>query len=283
MARLKTVELLVVLLKTKRDYVEEEFIRLEVVSVCLDLFFNYDMNNLLHILVEEIVNSCLVSSNTALIDNLFTACSLLDRLLAVTDIDSKDPPGSKPRRAGYFGHVTSISNKVVQAAETSAAVQAHTSNNPRWAAYVKATLAARNAVDTTVLGGNSPAKSPPRSDSAPDLADVQAIAPAPVPPPVEPPTVKYAADSSAAETEEGGTEAALERDPEFDARTFLAEDQTPSAPEDVWEEKQIVDLCAPTVEPTPPTTSVSELPDREALDDAFKEFNALNFWSLNLE
>eukprot|EP01012_Entosiphon_sulcatum_P004177 TRINITY_DN1155_c0_g1_i1.p1 TRINITY_DN1155_c0_g1~~TRINITY_DN1155_c0_g1_i1.p1 ORF type:complete len:630 (+),score=95.07 TRINITY_DN1155_c0_g1_i1:897-2786(+) len=294
MARLKTVELLVVLLKTRRMYVEEEFIRLDVVNICLDLFFAYDMNNLLHILVEEIVTSCLLSTNTVLIAYLFDTCHVLDRLLAVTDTDAKDPPGSRPRRPGYFGHITSISNKIVQAAEGSSIVQAQTCTNQQWAAYVKATLAARNAVDTTVLGGTSPGnKSPPRSDSSPDiLANFQQnvihLPPTttPVEPP-QPPSVRYAADSSGHDIEEGENLSPIERDPEFDARDFLGTEQPAEVQEEeIWEEKQIVDLAHgntsanPAKSATSPQNASAPLPDKEAIDEDLKEFNSLNFWSL---
>eukprot|EP01010_Urceolus_cornutus_P004911 NODE_81_length_2550_cov_185.441823_g62_i0.p2 GENE.NODE_81_length_2550_cov_185.441823_g62_i0~~NODE_81_length_2550_cov_185.441823_g62_i0.p2 ORF type:complete len:393 (-),score=121.83 NODE_81_length_2550_cov_185.441823_g62_i0:217-1395(-) len=230
-------------------------------NVCLDLFFQYDMNNLLHILVDEFVTSCLVSENTELLQCLFRDCNILQRLVDASDAESLTSGQPKCRRKGYFGHITSMSNKIVQA-EEHYIVKEHTQNNEAWQAYIAGALAVRNAIDSSVLGGpapekpelNGPAPSTTKSIPTPSktLAELSGVPTEagetgdtlPISPTL-PPSQKYAAPTATTSTSQ---EEKLEDGPDvldqdFDARgafTDLSE-QVENQEQEVWQEREIVD------------------------------------------
>lgn len=252
MARLKTVELLLVLLKTKKPYVEDLAVELDLINICLDLFFLYDMNNLLHILADEIVGSCLVSENQRLVTCLLEDCHILQRLLDAV-ADDINPERPKSQRKGYFGHITSISNKIIQAEDNQPIVKQHTQSNTEWLNFVSTTLASRNSTDNVVLGGVIPSQDcimedlPPTSSVTESLAElVESLTPSL-------PSEKYAPTSQEdiwandQEAEEPVAQNPFDgRDEAFDARDQFADEElvTPAAEEDVWQERQIVDNSA---------------------------------------
>eukprot|EP00906_Rhabdomonas_costata_P025473 RCo036413 len=363
LSRLKTVELLLVLLKTKKRHVEDTLIALNVLPTCVGLMFTFDMNNLLHILVDEMVISALVSGNPALVACLFQGCNLLERILdAVSDdrpapqatseppssmdspvkapemepestiqeapdqsgstaessspvvpegdcgmatacsasghessappevaetpscaessgpladtaaltalnasnlsessSDAPSPPAPHPPRPparlrkGYFGHITSISNKIVQAEELQPLVREYTAGNHRWGEYVATHLAARNAIDTVMLGGVPP---PAVSSSLPSdpLGGEEGVALSEPRPCWE--------ELAASQPEESRAESSLKKycvdekaeesssppetftfDADFDAREVVHPEQE-EITEEVWQECQIVDRSA---------------------------------------
>lgn len=257
LARLKAVELLLVMMKTKRRFIEDAMVSLGLVNICLDLFFTYDMNNLLHILVDEIVTSCLVSDNAELISSLFNDCRLLERILLAMKEEcggSADRP--QAMRKGYFGHITSISNKIHQASEQQALVRQFTQPSGDWWDFVHSTLAARNSLESMALGGASSSEndvplgdvldpSYPAQPSEEDLSPVDTAAPKLA----LPPTLKYAVTSGDGDTDmwevpdETDRQGDGGRDSGFDARDAFLDHDAPEQcrQEEVWQERQIVD------------------------------------------
>eukprot|EP01004_Peranema_trichophorum_P009582 NODE_832_length_2321_cov_72.071429_g708_i0.p1 GENE.NODE_832_length_2321_cov_72.071429_g708_i0~~NODE_832_length_2321_cov_72.071429_g708_i0.p1 ORF type:complete len:691 (-),score=120.11 NODE_832_length_2321_cov_72.071429_g708_i0:172-2244(-) len=245
MVRLKVVELLLVLLKTKRRYVEDQMLQLNLLSVCLDLFFTYDMNNLLHILVDEIIVSCLYSENAELITDLFSKAQLLNRLIKAVQDDENRPP--KSTRKGYFGHIISISNKIEEAKQNPM-VNPFIESNQEWKRYVEGKLNEWNEKDKSILGGTVPNLGgnihdplsiqnfyqPPQEQESP-------------PSPTMPSSSKYTVTMEEEQEDLKESERNADvLDMHFDARDSLGDDlllpgsQT-NANEDVWHERQIVD------------------------------------------
>nr|DAD26190.1 TPA_asm: hypothetical protein HUJ06_027658 [Nelumbo nucifera] len=131
--RLKIVEFIAVLLKTGNEVAEKELISSGTIERVLDLFFEYPFNNSLHHHVESIILSCLESKNYAIIDHLLRDCNLVGKILQADKNpaipgDSNQPTLPAARRfaprAGYLGHVTRISNKLVQLGHGNSHIQA---------------------------------------------------------------------------------------------------------------------------------------------------------------
>ncbi|KAF3485185.1 hypothetical protein F2Q69_00053757 [Brassica cretica] len=135
--RLKVVEFISVLLTVGSEAAEKEVIRLGAVKRVLDLFFEYPYNNFLHHHVENVILSCLESKNSQLLDHLLSECNLIgsileaekDSILTAADSDKLQPTvpaeGRKPLRIGNIGHLTRISNKLLQLANSNAEIQSH--------------------------------------------------------------------------------------------------------------------------------------------------------------
>ncbi|KAG8387669.1 hypothetical protein BUALT_Bualt02G0045400 [Buddleja alternifolia] len=154
--RLKIVEFLAVLLKTGNEVAEKELVASGTIRRVLDLFFEYSYNNALHHHVESIIYSCLESKNNAILDHLFIDCNLVDRILQTDrsptvsgELNQPTLPASGRRapRAGYFGHMTRISNKLIQLGNNDSRIQTHLQENSEWNEWQTTVLQERNMVE----------------------------------------------------------------------------------------------------------------------------------------
>uniref|UniRef100_A0A5B7AXS8 Putative serine/threonine-protein phosphatase 6 regulatory subunit 2 n=1 Tax=Davidia involucrata TaxID=16924 RepID=A0A5B7AXS8_DAVIN len=153
--RLKIIEFISVLVTVSSEAAERELIRLGAVKRILDLFFEYPYNNFLHHHVEHIILSCLESKNSQLIEHLLHDCNLVGKILEAensftlaTDPNKPTVPaeGRSPPKIGNIGHITHISNKLVQLGNNNSDMQAHLQENTEWTDWQTNVLLKRNAV-----------------------------------------------------------------------------------------------------------------------------------------
>ncbi|KAK9267336.1 hypothetical protein L1049_009760 [Liquidambar formosana] len=154
--RLKIVEFISVLLTVGSEAAEKELICLGAVQRILDLFFEYPYNNFMHHHVENIVVSCLESKNSPLIEHLLRDCNLVGKILEAeknftlaTDPSKPTVPaeGRSPPRIGNIGHLTRISNKLLQLGNNNSEIQACLQENNEWVDWHTNVLLKRNAVE----------------------------------------------------------------------------------------------------------------------------------------
>ncbi|KAL8146309.1 hypothetical protein AgCh_004166 [Apium graveolens] len=154
--RLKIVEFIALLLKTGNEVAEKELVISGTIKRVIDLFFEYPFNNALHHQVESIIFSCLESTNTIILDNLFQECDLVSKILeadrSVTISNEPTRPtlpstGRQVPRMGNLGHITRISNKLVQLGNTDSRIQMHLQGNSEWNNWQASALQERNMVE----------------------------------------------------------------------------------------------------------------------------------------
>ncbi|XVF68570.1 hypothetical protein PTKIN_Ptkin11bG0013100 [Pterospermum kingtungense] len=154
--RLKIVEFIAVLLRTGNEAAEKELVSSGTIQRVLDLFFEYPYNNALHHHVESIILSCLESKNGAIVDHLLRDCDLIGKFLQtdkhpILSGDSKPTTllaaGKCAQRAGNIGHITHISNKLVQLGSSNSHIQACLQENSEWNEWQANVLQERNAVE----------------------------------------------------------------------------------------------------------------------------------------
>ncbi|KAJ9698105.1 hypothetical protein PVL29_007281 [Vitis rotundifolia] len=161
--RLKIVEFIAVLLRTGNEIAEKELVSSGTIQRVLDLFFEYPYNNSLHHHVESIILSCLESKNTIIVDHLFRECDLIGKILqsdkhpiisgnlnqVARCINQPTIPatGRNAPRAGNLGHITRISNKLVQLGSSNSRIQAFLQENSEWNEWQTTVLQERNAVE----------------------------------------------------------------------------------------------------------------------------------------
>ncbi|KAJ7969092.1 Serine/threonine-protein phosphatase 6 regulatory subunit 3 [Quillaja saponaria] len=154
--RLKIVEFISVLLTVGSEAAQKKLIDLGAVQTILDLFFEYPYNNFLHHHVENITVSCLESKNTPLIEHIICECNLVGKILQAEkyftlEADSNKPTipaeGSSPPRIGNIGHLTRISNKLVQLGNNNSEIQARVQENSEWTDWYTSVLSKRNTIE----------------------------------------------------------------------------------------------------------------------------------------
>ncbi|XVE79766.1 hypothetical protein DITRI_Ditri14bG0082900 [Diplodiscus trichospermus] len=154
--RLKIVEFIAVLLRTGNEAAEKELVSSGTIQRVLDLFFEYPYNNALHHHVESITLSCLESKSDAIIDHLLQECDLIGKFLQTDEHpilsgDSNQPTlpaaGKCAQRVGNIGHITRLSNKLVQLGSSNSRIQACLQENSEWNEWQANVLQERNAVE----------------------------------------------------------------------------------------------------------------------------------------
>lgn len=155
--RLKIVEFIAVLLRTGSEATEEELVSSGTIRQVLNLFFEYPFNNALHHHVESIVLSCLETKSDAMIDHLLQECNLIGKILQtdkhpIVSGDSNQQPtlpasGKRAPRAGNIGHITRISNKLVQLGNSNSRIQTYLQESSEWNDWQVSVLQERNAVE----------------------------------------------------------------------------------------------------------------------------------------
>ncbi|KAK6271830.1 hypothetical protein POUND7_008913 [Theobroma cacao] len=154
--RLKIVEFIAVLLRTGNEAAEKELVSSGTIQRVLDLFFEYPYNNALHHHVESIILSCLESKNDSIVNHLLQECDLLGKFLQadknpILSGDSNQPTlpaaGKCAPRVGNIGHITRISNKLLQLGSSNSCVQACLQENSEWNEWQSNVLQERNAVE----------------------------------------------------------------------------------------------------------------------------------------
>ncbi|KAL9371846.1 hypothetical protein Peur_036986 [Populus x canadensis] len=154
--RLKIVEFIAVLLRTGNEATETELVSSRTIKRILDLFFEYPYNNALHHHVESIIMSCLETKSDAMVDHLLQECDLIGKFLQTDknpvisgDIIKPTLPaaGKQAPRVGNLGHITRISNKLVQLGNSSSRIQSYLQENSEWNEWQASVLQERNAVE----------------------------------------------------------------------------------------------------------------------------------------
>ncbi|XP_038726129.1 serine/threonine-protein phosphatase 6 regulatory subunit 3-like isoform X2 [Tripterygium wilfordii] len=154
--RLKIVEFIAVLLRTGNEAAEKELVSTGTVQRVLNLFFEYPYNNALHHHVESIILSCLETKSDTMVDHLLRECDLIGKILQTDkhptiSNDSNQPTlpatGKPVPRAGNLGHVTRISNKLVQLGSNNSRIQEYLQGNAEWLEWQNTVLQEHNAIE----------------------------------------------------------------------------------------------------------------------------------------
>ncbi|KAK1369045.1 Serine/threonine-protein phosphatase 6 regulatory subunit 2 [Heracleum sosnowskyi] len=153
--RLKIIEFISVLVTVSSEAAEKELIRLGAIYRILELFFEYPYNNFLHHHVEQIILSCLESKKAPLIKHLLHDCNLVGKILEAEknstltgDMNKPTVPaeGRSPPRVGNIGHLTRISNKLVQMGSNSD-IQTLLQETSEWSDWYSNVLLKRNTLE----------------------------------------------------------------------------------------------------------------------------------------
>ncbi|KAJ1420909.1 SIT4 phosphatase-associated protein family [Sesbania bispinosa] len=154
--RLKIVEFISVLVTVGSEAAEKKLIDLGAVQRIIRLFFEYPYNNFLHHHVENIIISCLESKNSSLQEHLLCDCDFVGKIIhaekhftleADTSKPSAPAEGKSPPRIGSIGHLTRISNKLIQLGNNNSVIQQHLQGNNEWTDWYMNILSNRNAVE----------------------------------------------------------------------------------------------------------------------------------------
>jgi len=153
--RHKVVDMIVALMRTPAPMVSRQLRDLSLIRICIDLFFDYPWNNLLHGSVEHIIQM-VVSGDCAILKRaLFEDCDFLNRILAARR-QSAQHQEEKKFRLGFMGHLTRVSNTIVEFAKRNQQLDDYMNGNAKWMEFIGEALKLENEQLNTQLGGHRP-------------------------------------------------------------------------------------------------------------------------------
>ncbi|XP_076899724.1 uncharacterized protein LOC143553664 isoform X2 [Bidens hawaiensis] len=154
--RLKIVEFISVLMTVSSEAAEKELIRLGALKRILELFFEYPYNNFIHHHIEQIIDICIDSKNTSLIQHILETCHLVRKILdaeknSALSSDPKNPTlpaeGRTPPRIGNVGHMTRIANKLIEQGANNSYIQSYLQGDNEWVEWHTEVLTKRNTLE----------------------------------------------------------------------------------------------------------------------------------------
>jgi len=151
--RLKIIEFFAALIACNYSCIDQELIRLDVLSSCLNLFLRYPWNNFLHTTIESIVNNILDGENEELKIYLLRDAGLLNAIVKASKNNEEEIAKPKGVRRGYMGHITSMSTSIINLASVSPAIEKLLAEHEDWNAYVRGALSATKERESRTLGG----------------------------------------------------------------------------------------------------------------------------------
>ena len=114
--RLAVMELFAELLRVQSKEVFQQFLEHDIVQLCIDNFFEYRWNNLMHMVVFDLLHSILtapfeVTKSLAL--SVFVKSKLTQRITEAVRLNSYHEDLPKGSRLGYMGHITLITDNII--------------------------------------------------------------------------------------------------------------------------------------------------------------------------
>mmetsp|Transcript_19327 Transcript_19327/g.30654 ORF Transcript_19327/g.30654 Transcript_19327/m.30654 type:complete len:1174 (+) Transcript_19327:224-3745(+) len=153
--RHKIVDMIVALMRTPSSIVSQKLRELGLIKICIDLFFAYPWNNLLHGSVEHIIQMVVSGDCEILKKALFEDCDFLNRILEARQLSAKHQE-EKKFRLGYMGHITRVSNTIVEFAKRNSQLEQYMHGNEQWMKFIGDDLKLENEQLNTQLGGHRP-------------------------------------------------------------------------------------------------------------------------------
>jgi len=153
--RHKVVDMIVALMRTPSVIVSKKLKELGLIKICIDLFFAYPWNNLLHGSVEHIIQMVVSGDCEILKKALFEDCDFLNRILSARQLSAKHQEDKK-FRLGYMGHITRVSNTIVEFAKRNVQLEGYMEANQKWIKFIGDDLKLENEQLNTQLGGHRP-------------------------------------------------------------------------------------------------------------------------------
>lgn len=153
--RHKVVDMIVALMRTPSDRVSQRLRNLGFISICMNLFFQYPWNNLLHGSVEHIVQMVVSGQCCILKKALFEDCDFLQRILNARVLSATHVK-QHGFRLGFMGHLTRVSNTIVEFAKRDKQLEDYMNENAKWMEFIEGDLKLENEKLNTQLGGHRP-------------------------------------------------------------------------------------------------------------------------------
>ncbi|KAM9991532.1 hypothetical protein ACTFIZ_004937 [Dictyostelium cf. discoideum] len=154
--RLKVIEFFADLINSRYLCIDKKIMELDILSTCLELFFKYPWNNLLHSQIHQICQIILYSENDELKMSLLKDAKLLDRIIEADQANTNELKQVKGIRYGFMGFLNSIAQSICDVSKNSPEIKQIVDENPKWGVFVTESLEPVLNIENEPLGEFKP-------------------------------------------------------------------------------------------------------------------------------
>mmetsp|Transcript_28057 Transcript_28057/g.57486 ORF Transcript_28057/g.57486 Transcript_28057/m.57486 type:complete len:639 (-) Transcript_28057:198-2114(-) len=136
--RLKVLEVLQALVGLDYQSVDEALCSLKALPAALDLFFRYEWHNMMHNLVQRMLETILQKeTDYGLKASVVEEGRLMERIVEALDANDEWVQQPKRCRQGHMGHLRMLCSALMRASQTCPYIREHT-QSPLWTAFLAA-------------------------------------------------------------------------------------------------------------------------------------------------
>jgi len=147
--KLKIVQFCAPLFATNYKSIGHSLIKTDLLGVLLSLFFSYEWNNFLHLVIQQMVNTILEGEDNQLKEYLIIDAGLVTRIIKASKLsdDAQDLP--KGCRKGYMGFVTNMTVNIVNAAKGNEKISNYLNTCEGWNEYLNGSFSEIRGIETS--------------------------------------------------------------------------------------------------------------------------------------
>lgn len=140
--RLKCIQFIIYLLRCNYQMVDVALVESKIISRCIDLFFQFKWNNILHSLIEVMIIYILENKPTFLSLYILRDCNFLYRILQAQQHEDQEKELKLQKQknipiTGYMGHLYNISNAIINISKINSTIFYFIQDIPNRSSWIK--------------------------------------------------------------------------------------------------------------------------------------------------
>jgi len=147
--KLKIVQFCAPLFSTNYKCIGQSLIKTDLLQELLTLFFSYEWNNFLHIMIQQMVNSMLEGEDSELKEFLLIDAGLASKIISASKTSDHAQDQPKGCRKGYMGFVTNMTLNIVNVTKSNEKIANFLNSLEGWNDYLNGSYSEVRAIETS--------------------------------------------------------------------------------------------------------------------------------------
>jgi len=153
--KLKIVQFCAPLFATNYKSIGESLMKTDLLQVLLSLFFEYEWNNFLHIIISQMIYTILDGEDQKLKEFLVIDALLASRIVNGSKLSDEAQDTPRGFRKGYMGFVTNITSNILNASKSNENISNYLQNCQGWNEYINGSYQEIKSIESSSIDKQS--------------------------------------------------------------------------------------------------------------------------------
>ena len=153
--KLKIVQFCAPLFATNYKSIGESLMKTDLLQQLLSLFFEYEWNNFLHIVLSQMILTIIDGDDQTLKEFLLIDAQLATKIVNASKLSDEAQDLPKGFRKGYMGFVTNITFNIINASKSNEKITNYLQNCPGWNDYVNGSYNEIKSIESSTIDKQS--------------------------------------------------------------------------------------------------------------------------------